>query len=242
MTGDYNDHGVWESTLQSNKDIMVRTFTSMTSVFGNIPIYPSFGNHEANPTNQFAPWSIDNPNLSTRSLYEHAANTWYWLPESAKETLRFGGYYTALVRPGLRVIVLNNCDCYTSNWWLLYDITYPAVQLNWLYETLLAAEANNEKAHILSHMPTGAGDYYKVCSREYVRIVERFWNTISAQFNGHTHQDRFNLFYARSNRNVPINVAWNGGSATTFSNVNPNYRVLSVEPVTYVSSHNNHIV
>ena len=216
---------------------MEQTFNAIKSTFGNIPVYPSFGNHEANPTNQFAPWEIDDPSLSTRSLYEHAANTWYWLPESAKVTIRQGGYYTALVRPGLRMVVLNSNDCYILNWWLLYDFHHPSVQLNWLYETLLAAEANQEKVHILAHIPTGTSDYFRTCSREYARLVERFWDTISAQFNGHTHKDRLYIYYASGNRNVPINVAWDGGSATPYSNVNPNYRVLSVEPNTYVSRH-----
>lgn len=66
-------------------------------------------------------------------------------------------------------------------------------------------------------------------------MVDRFWDTISGQFNGHTHRDRFNVFYARDHPNYAINVAWNGGSATTYSHLNPNYRVYSVEPSTYVS-------
>lgn len=44
----------------------------------------------------------------------------------------------------------------------------------------------------------------------------------------------FNVFYARDHPNDAINVAWNGGSATTYSFVNPNYRIYTVETETFV--------
>lgn len=117
----------------------------------------------------------------------------------------------------------------------MYDSQFYARQLQWLHDTLLNAERNGEKVHILAHMPAATGGMFKVYAREYQRIVERFWNTISAQFNGHTHRDTFNVFYARSSPRDAVNVAWNGGSATSYSNVNPNYRLYSVETETYVS-------
>jgi len=176
------------------------------------------------------------PDLSTQWLYDLLANEWSrWLPESTMATIRKGGYYTTLVRPGLRVIALNNQDCYTNNWWLMYDFAFPSVQLQWLHDTLLAAESANEKVHILKHIPSGEGSCFRVWSREYRRILDRFWNTISAQFNGHTHKDEFNVFYSLSQPNYAINVAWNGGSVTPYSNVNYNYRMYYADPQTYVN-------
>lgn len=52
------------------------------------------------------------------------------------------------------------------------------------------------------------------------------------QFNGHTHYDEFNVFYKDKE---PINVAYNGGSVTTYYYMNPNYRVYTVDPQNYVS-------
>lgn len=172
---------------------------------------------------------------TTVELYNLLAETWSWLPEQAKDTIRVAGYYSILVRDNLRIVALNNNEGYTYNWWLLYDSRYAAVQLQWLHDTLLEAERNGEKVHILAHIPAAYGDVLKSYSREYNRIIDRFWDTISAQFNGHTHADQFTMFYARDQPDVAINVAWNGGSATAYSDVNPNYRLYSVDQETFVS-------
>lgn len=55
-----------------------------------------------------------------------------------------------------------------------------------------------------------------------------------AQFFGHTHRDQFYLFYAPETKD-PVAVGWNGGSVTTFTNVNPNYRIYRVNSLTLVS-------
>ncbi|XP_055710731.1 sphingomyelin phosphodiesterase-like [Phlebotomus papatasi] len=234
FTGDIVDHGVWGTSFDWNRISIGRVHTALRENFGGIPTYPAIGNHEAHPTNVFAPSHMDVPALSTQWLYDFLANEWsYWLPASALETVRRGGYYTVLVRPGLRVIALNNNDCYTFNFWLMYDPLYPQGQMQWFHDTLLAAEAANEKVHIIGHIPSGGGSCHRVYSREYARIVERFWNTISGQFMGHTHADQFTVFYAQSNPSQAVNVQWNAGSTTAFSDVNPNYKLYMADPQTF---------
>lgn len=198
------------------------------------------GNHDSHPNNLYAPQWIANktPALSSRSLYEFFANTWHWLPANARNTIKTGGYYTTIVEKGLRLIVLNNNVCFVFNIWLLMDTSYISAELQWLHDTLLAAEKSDEKVHLLAHVPSGDKLCFKKWAHEFKRIVRRFWNTISAQFNGHTHEDHFNLYYSSETNGgdqLPINVAWNGGSATTFINKNSNYRVYTVESITYVS-------
>lgn len=97
------------------------------------------------------------------------------------------------------------------------------IQLQWLVNTLEQAENNNEYVHILSHIPNNNNDLLKVWSENYQKIIERFSHIITGQFNGHTHFDQFQIFY-ESNTLNPINIAWNGGSATTFTFRNLNYR------------------
>lgn len=64
----------------------------------------------------FAPSSVADERVSSKWLYEFIASEWsQWLPETAMATLRKGGYYTLLVRKGLRVIALNNNHCFTFN-------------------------------------------------------------------------------------------------------------------------------
>lgn len=111
----------------------------------------------------------------------------------------------------------------------------PFGQLQWLADTLKLAEQNGEFVHIISHVPPGEADCHKVWNREYVKIIKRFAHIVQAQFNGHTHYDEFRVFYDDSKNNV-INVAYNGGSLTTFIGNNPNYKMYDVDGNNFVSS------
>lgn len=72
-------------------------------------------------------------------------------------------------------------------------------------------------------------------SQNYNRIVNRFETTITGQFFGHTHQDEFEIFYETANsstsghRSRPTNIAYIGPSITTFGNVNPGYRIYTID-------------
>uniref|UniRef100_A0A1L8DPU1 Sphingomyelin phosphodiesterase n=1 Tax=Nyssomyia neivai TaxID=330878 RepID=A0A1L8DPU1_9DIPT len=234
FTGDIVDHGIWATSFDWNRQSISRVHQALRENFAGIPVYPAIGNHEAHPTNVFAPTTMTtNPQLSAQWLYDHLANEWsQWLPASALATVRHGGYYTVVVRPNFRIITLNNNECYTYNFWVLYDPQYGRTQLQWLHDTLLEAEASGQKVHIIGHIPSGSSDCFHVYAREYARIVERFWNTISGQFMGHTHSDQFTIFYAQSNPFQAVNVQWNGGSTTAFVDVNPNYKFMSADPTT----------
>lgn len=214
----------------------MRSNSIFNQLLPGVPVYPALGNHESHPTNLFAPAYLNRPDLSTQWLYDFVADEWrYWLPATAQDTIKRAGYYTALIKPGFRLIALNNNDCYVYNWWLMFDYRYPIPQLQWFHDTLYLAEQANEKVHVLAHMPSGGGSCFRVWGREFRRIVDRYWNTISGIFNGHTHRDQFNVYYSRANANYAINVAYNGGCTTTFTNVNPNYRMYHVEQQSYVS-------
>lgn len=152
------------------------------------------------------------------------------------ESFTNGGYYTTLVRPGLRIIALNNNLCYIYNFWVLYDVEQIRQQFQWLHDTLLQAEQAGEKVHILAHVPSGIDEIHEPCSREYQRVIERFKSTIVAQFNGHVEQFGFHLFYEAANISSPVAVAFNGGSLASFSNTNRNYAVYGVNPDTFVSA------
>lgn len=62
----------------------------------------------------------------------------------------------------------------------------------------------------------------------------RFENTVTAQFNGHSHRDHFYIYYAIDEPTRANNVAFNGGSVTPFSNLNPNYKAYSMDSANYV--------
>lgn len=65
--------------------------------------------------------------------------------------------------------------------------------------------------------------------------IIRFADTITAEFNGHTHSDELKVFYSREDINRPLFVAWNGGSVTANAYINPNYKVYEINSNNYVS-------
>ncbi|KAL3276752.1 hypothetical protein HHI36_012122 [Cryptolaemus montrouzieri] len=173
--------------------------------------------------------------VSTQWLFDAVIDYWSkWLPQSALETIKLGGYYTVLVRPEFRIIALNSNVCFTENFWLYYDDVDPYGQLKWLVEVLLKAEKNGEKVHILSHVPPGEAMCHRQWLYNFNNIVRRFADTISAHFNGHTHSDEFRIYKNENNPNEVINVAYNGGSFTTFIGQNPDYRVYDINPKIWV--------
>ncbi|XP_056647785.1 sphingomyelin phosphodiesterase-like [Diorhabda sublineata] len=225
FTGDLVSHRVWETSRESNTATIKKIVQLFKSTFNDIPVYPVLGNHEAHPVNVFAPLSIGD-DLNTQWLYDLILDEWSaWLnTDSIKETIRRGGFYTVLVREGFRVVVLNNNVCSIENWWNLYDNNDPYGQLKWLVEVLEQAEKDKEIVHILYHIQTSSclGSWGKA----FRKILNRFSNTVAAQFNGHTHRDQFFVHYNSDNK--PIGVSFNGGSLIADSGA-PNYKVHLVD-------------
>lgn len=231
MTGDLVDHGVWETSRELNMGIFNQFYAAMREKFPSTPLFPSLGNHEPHPLNVYAPRSVEEE-LSTQWLYNVSYIHWRdVIKEDISSSVLMGGFYTTLAKPGLRIISLNNNICYIYNWWLLDSRGTELLsdQLNWLVQTLLAAEEAGEKVHILAHIPPGVSDTLNSCSREYRKIIDRFENTVVAQFNGHTHNDEIRISYSLNERDRATNIALNGGSGTPYSNLNPNYKVYKVD-------------
>lgn len=181
--------------------------------------------------NSFAPPEIADPELSSAWLYDDADVQWSkWLPAEVSSTIRRGGYYTTLARPGLRIVSMNMNYCYTFNWWTLYKSQDPASSLLWLRGILEEAEKAGEKVHILSHIPPGNEDCWSIWSGEFAKIINRFESTVAVQLYGHTHHEEFKIFYDQvDDVNRPVNVAFVAGSLTSFSNLNPSYRIYTVD-------------
>lgn len=63
----------------------------------------------------------------------------------------------------------------------------------------------------------------------------RFSNTITGQFNGHTHTDIFSIYYNSSEPTQAVGAAFNGASVVTFTHHNPSYKVYYVDDGSFVS-------
>ncbi|XP_047526011.1 sphingomyelin phosphodiesterase 1-like [Pieris napi] len=232
--GDTIDHHVWETTYELIDEVNLYLVNKLRKTFGDVPVIATIGNHESQPTNQFAPERITQEKLNTTWLYESLARKWgIYLTEEAKTTLRRRGDFSMVVRPGLRVISLNTNIAYKNNWWLVFDPLDAKTHLDWLVSELYKAEKAGEKVHILTHIPPGVHDLVNPWTREYNRIVNRFQQTIAAEFNGHTHTDEFKIFYSIEDKDIPIAVSWGGGSASAYSNNNVNYKIAVLDPNNY---------
>ena len=107
-------------------------------------------------------------------LYDQLDAEWSrWLPSDTSETIRQGAFYSAIVKPGFRIISVNGNYCSKNNFWLLLNSTDPAGELAWLVRELEAAESKGEKVHIIGHVPPGQPDCLKVWSKNYYNIIDR---------------------------------------------------------------------
>jgi sphingomyelin phosphodiesterase len=214
-------------------------------------VFPCLGNHESAPVNSFPPPSLaEGRNASAPSsnqwLLDAVADQWTsWLPSSAIETVRQGGFYTAHVQGSLHVIALNLNYCVYGNWWLLINNTDPAGQLHWLAQTLSSLEASQQQVMLIGHQPPGDSGCNQAFSWALFDIVNRFESTIVAQFYGHTHHDSFRVFFdppsSPSSSSSPpstssslspspraTNIAYVSPSLTPYTDMNPGYRVFEL--------------
>ncbi|CAH1104931.1 unnamed protein product, partial [Psylliodes chrysocephalus] len=232
FTGDIIPHRIWNTSIMDNTQIIAQVLDALDQTY-KVPVFPALGNHEAHPTNLYS--EIKDPSFSTQWLYDILFQKLSkWMPiDEVKETVLKGGYYTVSPKKGLRIIVLNNNVCISDNWWLVYNPNDPYDQLKWLAKVLLKAEQHNERVHLLHHVPSGRNECYRIWAREFRNIIDRFANTIAAQFNGHTHRDEFYIYYNRSNPQQAVSTAWNGASVVTYDKANPSYKVLKIDTKTF---------
>ncbi|CAB3377350.1 Hypothetical predicted protein [Cloeon dipterum] len=231
MTGDLPPHAIWDSSNEENTMIMKELNKALAKRFPDIKIYPTIGNHEAHPLNSFGPLKPVGPtNMTTQWLFDAAAEAWsQWLPAEALETVRQGGFYSVEVQPGFRIIAINSNLCYVLNWWQIYEYKDPYGMLSWLVEELTKAEEKQEKVHIVGHLPPGSVECWGLWSKQLDRIINRFQRTITAQFYGHTHFEEFKVVFAPRSRKrplaKPISTSYIGGSVSTYTDLNPNYKI-----------------
>ncbi|XP_004076363.2 sphingomyelin phosphodiesterase [Oryzias latipes] len=227
-TGDIPAHNIWSQTRdQQLMELTVISRLVHKHLGPNVTVYPAVGNHESTPVNSFPPPFIHG-NRSSGWLYAAMAEEWApWLPEPALKTLRYGGFYTVEIQPGLRVVSLNMNFCARENFWLMVNSTDPANQLQWLVHILQDSEEKGEKVHIIGHIPPGLclGSW----SWNYYHIINRYESTVTGQFFGHTHLDEFQMFYDEETMTRAVGVAFVAPSVTTYVNLNPGYRVYIVD-------------
>lgn len=134
---------------------------------------------------------------------------------------------------------MNSNYCSRINPWVLFDPVDPGQQLTWLRDQLLAAEDANDKVHLIGHVPPDHRECTEFWLYNYVRLMERFSDTIKAQFYGHTHRDEFRVVYSMDEKDgnqTPVSFQFISPSVTSYSQTNPAYRIYEID------AHSFHVV
>jgi len=229
VTGDYPAHDVWLQSRQGNLAHSKKVFDLLKEVFPSTLVFPSVGNHESFPCNNYPTSSVDgydNPTWLYATLGEYFSS---WLTPEALDQFSLDGFYSMDFNDALRIIAINSNFCINYNFFLFLGWEDPASELSWLAEELLAAEAQGKKVHILSHVPSGSGGCLGAWGREFSKIINRFEGTVMAQFYGHTHSDEFQIFYDPEDTSRATGISFIAPSVTTIGHTNPAYRIYTVD-------------
>ncbi|XP_012939408.1 acid sphingomyelinase-like phosphodiesterase 3a [Aplysia californica] len=178
--------------LETNLAIMKNVTSAINASFPSVPVYPSLGNHDFYPHDQ--------AEAKTDRMYKSMAAMWAgWIKDPEQiDNFRKGGYYTSLVRPGLRLLGLNTILYFFPNP-LTKNMTDPTGQFEWMERVLTSARANGEKVLVSAHVPPGlfVPDFiywmYPQYQHSFHRIMLDFSDVIAGQYYGHDHTDTFKI-------------------------------------------------
>lgn len=236
ITGDYEAHDMWDYTKEKTKDLIGNVTEALRKYLPNVPIYQAIGNHEGVPMDAMPPHDMESYDLhSPEWLYETLADNWKPLSHSmmsktAVADMKYRGSYIVYPKPGLKLISINTVYCSEFNFFLYIDQVDPDGTLQWFIDQLLDSESKGEKVHIISHIPSGADYCLKGWAFNFYDIVNRFENTITGQFYGHTHYDHFQVFYENANpKGRPTHFNFITPSVTTYDFSNPSYRIYTID-------------
>jgi len=229
-TGDNIAHDIWHQA-QANQTLSTAGITEeILKYFPETPVYPMFGNHEPYPADQFDPVG----NYSSW-LIEELSELWEpWLDEKAMQTFKDFSYYSMVNKEtNVKIIALDTQACDTEDFFLIKDPSDPMHQLEWLRKELYESEAQNQGVFIFGHIPPGDSVCYDQWSSRFRALIDRFTNTVRAQFFGHTHHDHFQIMRSFED-NSPVGVALIAPAFTTFSYLKPSFRIIEVDSETNV--------
>ncbi|THH31903.1 hypothetical protein EUX98_g2280 [Antrodiella citrinella] len=261
LTGDLVSH---DPAQQLSRDYTLYTETVLYDLLkrtlGSGPVYAALGNHdtynETRPMPSEVLWQINlaggfmreqlqDTVLRQNRNYDHVAGLWQhegWLPDAAV-TLARAHYaaYSVQRQDGIRIITLNTDMWYTANYFNYINTSTSdnSGMLRFLTDELQSAEDAGDKAWILGHVLSGWDGTNAMGNPTnlFYQIVDRFSDTITGIFWGHTHEDELQIFYANNatiqSDSTAQNVAWISPSLTPLTNLNSGFRVYEVDSNTF---------
>lgn len=217
-TGDTPAHDALLTTSQK-----LASVTSVTNLlwskFSNVvPVYPIFGNEECYIDHQYN--FVGNNWLTTG-----VSTLWApWIGTAAAASLKAYGRYSLLHRnTNLKIVAVNTQACDQKNFWLLANVTDPGGNIQFLYNELQSAEANNQYVYIIGHMPPGSDACLSLWSKHYSVLVTRYANIIRGQFFGHLHTDELKV--SKDFNDKPVGLQFISPSLDPLNYINPSFRI-----------------
>lgn len=195
----------------------------------NTDMWLSIGNHESFPTDQF-----DHLTKSTQWLLDGLSSAYSGIvdAQSTAQIKQRGFYSRSIPERNLKMISLFGAPYDSINFYNLMKTFDPLNQLEWLKRELQKSEDNDEDVMIIMHIPV-SGDYsIDVWTDAFNALVDRYQNTITALFSGHTHDDHVKFHASHQSPDKIIAVDFIGPSLTTFSDHLPSFRVFTVDSET----------
>lgn len=190
-TGDNPAHDAYDMSAWE----VAKLFSEMLkNSFGlDLPVYPSLGNHEKFPADQFNPYDQS----KEKEFLGNFANIFsHWLNEDSIKTFKnFGGYSQKHPNSNLRIISTNCMLCDVLNFQLIKDPTDPGSEVAWLEKVLRQAERDGEVVYLIGHIPIGDSAFLSECAKRFKALVDRFSHIIRGQFYGHTHYDEIKIMH-----------------------------------------------
>jgi len=212
-TGDNAPHDTWTGSQKAAYNA-TQIFVDLISKNNNfsLPIYPTLGNHEIFPNDEYNPF--DNNNNKVFNRFAEIFKP--WLSDEAYETFSKYGYYSQLhPNSNLRIVSTNCLLCDSVNFNLIKNPTDPKDELKWLENTLRQSEQAGEVVYIISHIPIGDAFFLNECAKRHLAIIERFSHIIRGQFYGHTHNDEVKIARDYFNEEKITGVMFIAPSMTT---------------------------
>jgi sphingomyelin phosphodiesterase len=231
-SGDNPSHVLWEETQETQLRASKWVTDAMKRLMPGLKVYPSVGNHECYPANMYYP-----PREEIQELNEEFFEWWRDLAdfdEDNEETVKYAGYYSRVVRDGLRLISYNSNFGYTYNWYNLLNVDreeLPAMQA-FMEEQMAEAAQEGEKVILVGHHPTGQGDSAVYWGQYLTDLVLRYHDIIVLHVHGHTHKDEFRLFVDPED-GVAKGISYVGGTTNPLTNNNPQARMFYLDPDTF---------
>jgi sphingomyelin phosphodiesterase len=241
--GDSTAHDDWDYTkdrivnqMAANHKALLQTMRDPSSSYQSL-VLSTIGNHDGYPIDQFdlspgsdwylGPWA----DIMSQSGINNT---------EALNSLRTFGYYSVLVRPGVRAIVLNTQYQDILNFYLYKTSDKdPGQQLAFMKLTLQLAQKNNEKVIILGHIPFGITDTSAKpeCSfaftSVFAELMEQYSETVIFSAWGHTHKDSFRLIMDKATGAQAKHVGFVAPSVSTWTKQNPSVRLFLIDKQTF---------